>query len=65
MLGYALLGQLLSAWQMVGMALVVGAVVGARAPAVLRTRAHALDRFTVFLLVSGLLFLLAGVAVLP
>ena len=64
-LGYALLGQLLSAWQIVGMALVVGAVVSARAPAVLRARAHTLDRFTVFLLASGLLFLLAGVAVVP
>ena len=64
-LGYALLGQLLSTWQVVGMALVVGAIVGARLPAVLGTRLDAVDRVSLLLLISGLIFVLAALSVLP
>jgi drug/metabolite transporter (DMT)-like permease len=64
-LGYAMLGQLLSTWQMVGMALVVGAVVGARLPAVLGPRLVAVDRPTALLLISGLVLVLAALSVVP
>ena len=61
-LGYALLGQLLSGWQMVGMALVVGAVISARAPAALGMRLGSPDPLAAVLLVGGLVFLLAALA---
>ncbi|MFT5173325.1 MAG: drug/metabolite transporter (DMT)-like permease [Gammaproteobacteria bacterium] len=64
-LGYALLDQLLNGWQVVGMALVVGAVVSARLPAVLGSRWHALDRIAAFALISGLILVLAALSVLP
>jgi drug/metabolite transporter (DMT)-like permease len=63
LLGYLLLEQMLTGWQMAGMALVVGAVVAVRLPAAIGGGLAGADRPTMMLLGAGTLLLLAALAV--